>query len=194
MGHTLSFLESPVRPCLFQTLLHVGSLFGLEVFETRTLVAHSGLTHCVAEMTEGLPHRVLRSQDFSVTPRLYGAGDGNRVFICPGRAGALPGSRGMPSPSRTCLTSCLSVHLFSCSEQHSHFTAAIPGGQAHLSLGQSTRLLWLQLGHPAEVPAGPSMGHEPLVLLTGIELAQVRLAHTNPLSPCFYLFNLGCGT
>lgn len=86
-------------------------------------------------------------------------------------------SQGMPSPLRSGLASCLSVrlsvrpsvHLSShMSTIHSHFTASILGVQAHLSSGQSTHLFWLQLGHPTEAPAGPSMGDESLVL-TGVE-------------------------
>lgn len=103
----------------------------------------------------------------------------------PGLLTSWPGRRLARLPRHTFslenMLSILSVcpSLLILNTAHSHFTASIPGGQAHLSLGQSTRLLWLQLGHPAEAPAGPSMGHEPLVL-TGIELAQVKLAHTNP--------------
>lgn len=100
----------------------------------------------------------------------------------PSWAGALPESQGMPSPLRKGLASCLSVHLSLpiLSTIHSQFTACIPGVQAHLSLVQSTYLL--QLGHPTEAPAGPSMGDESL-MLTAIELAQDKVGkHQSPSS------------
>lgn len=53
-----------------------------------------------------------------------------------------------------------------------------------MSLGQSTRLLWLRLGHPTEAAAGPSMGHESVVL-TGVELAQNKVGIYQPPSPMF---------
>lgn len=92
-------------------------------------------------------------------------------------AGALPKSQSMPSPLRKDLASCLSIS--SRFEHNTQSLHSILGVQAHLSLGQSTHLLWLQLGHPTEAPAGPSMGHESLVL-TGVELAQDKVGKHQP--------------
>ncbi|GAB1293927.1 Ribonucleoprotein PTB-binding 1 [Apodemus speciosus] len=101
------------------------------------------------------------------SPAVPGGGGGNNSgskafqmksrLLSPIASNRLPPEPGLPDS-----------YGFDYPTSHSHFTASIPGGQAHLSLGQSTRLL----GHSTEAPAGPSMGHESLVLLTGVEPAQ----------------------